>query len=181
MILGGDESGGYIMGGDVFVFPNVDDPAQQAAQEKLAELMMAPETQIEFNKKKGSVPVRLDVDVSSMDVCAQKGMAALQDPARQIPERQLPDHAGHVRRAAGRDHGVLEHAVDGRRHLRRELRRRDGGRRADLSLPAGADPPAGTDCGRPGHGHRHPAPARGAARSRAACRRCWRWSPRRSP
>ena len=85
VILGGDDSGGYIMGGDIFVFPNVDDPAQQAAQEKLAELMMAPETQIEFNKKKGSVPVRLDVDVSSMDVCAQKGMAALQDPARQIP------------------------------------------------------------------------------------------------
>ena len=84
-ILGGDEEGGYIMGGDVFVFPQVDDPAQQAAQEKLAELMMAPETQIEFNKKKGSVPVRLDVDVSSMDVCAQKGMAALRDPERQIP------------------------------------------------------------------------------------------------
>jgi glucose/mannose transport system substrate-binding protein len=85
VILGGDQSGGYIMGGDVFVFPNVEDPAQQSAQEKLAELMMAPTTQIEFNKKKGSVPVRLDVDVSSMDVCAQKGMAALQDPARQIP------------------------------------------------------------------------------------------------
>jgi glucose/mannose transport system substrate-binding protein len=84
-ILGGDESGGYIMGGDIFVFPIVDDPAQQAAQEKLAELMLAPETQVEFNKKKGSVPVRLDVDVSGMDVCAQKGMAALKDPARQIP------------------------------------------------------------------------------------------------
>ena len=85
VILGGDDTGGYVMGGDVFVFPNVDDPAQQAAQEKLAELMLAPETQIEFNKKKGSVPVRLDLDVSSMDVCAQKGMAALKDPARQIP------------------------------------------------------------------------------------------------
>jgi glucose/mannose transport system substrate-binding protein len=85
VILGGDESGGYIMGGDIFVFPNVEDPGQQAAQQKLAELMLAPETQIEFNEKKGSVPVRLDVDVSSMDVCAQKGMAALRDPARQIP------------------------------------------------------------------------------------------------
>jgi glucose/mannose transport system substrate-binding protein len=77
--------GGYMMGGDVFVFPNVEDPAQQAAQVKLAELMLAPETQLEFNKKKGSVPVRLDVDVSSMDVCAQQGMAMLQDPEQQIP------------------------------------------------------------------------------------------------
>jgi glucose/mannose transport system substrate-binding protein len=85
VILGGDESGGYIMGGDVFVFPVVDDPAQEGAQVELAELMMAPQTQIDFNNKKGSVPVRLDVDVSGMDVCAQKGMAALQDEARQIP------------------------------------------------------------------------------------------------
>jgi len=84
-ILGGDDAGGYILGGDVFVFPLVDDPAQQAAQVKLAELMLAPETQIAFNMKKGSVPVRLDVDVSEMDLCAQKGMAALQDPKRQIP------------------------------------------------------------------------------------------------
>jgi len=76
---------GYIMGGDVFVFPNVDDPARQAAQVKLAELMLAPETQIEFNKKKGSVPVRLDLDVSSMDICAQEGMATLRDPDQQIP------------------------------------------------------------------------------------------------
>jgi glucose/mannose transport system substrate-binding protein len=82
VVLG--DAGGYVMGGDVFVFPQVEDPAQQAAQVELAELMFAPETQIAFNMKKGSVPVRLDVDVSGMDVCAQKGMAALQDPARQI-------------------------------------------------------------------------------------------------
>jgi glucose/mannose transport system substrate-binding protein len=84
-ILGGDDTGGYIMGGDVFVFPAIDDPAKQEAQEKLAELMMAPDTQSAFNMKKGSVPVRLDVDVSSMDICAQKGMAALRDAERQIP------------------------------------------------------------------------------------------------
>lgn len=84
-ILGGDEQGGYIMGGDVFVFPQTDDEAEQAAQVQLAELMMAPETQLAFNKQKGSVPVRLDVDVSSMDICAQKGMAALRDESRQIP------------------------------------------------------------------------------------------------
>jgi glucose/mannose transport system substrate-binding protein len=92
--------GGYVMGGDVFVFPRLDDPAQEAAQVKMAELMMSPETQIEFNKKKGSVPVRLDVDVSSMDECAQKGMAALRDPAQQIPSNSFlasPDLEGAVR------------------------------------------------------------------------------------
>jgi glucose/mannose transport system substrate-binding protein len=91
--------GGYVMGGDVFVFPTTDDPAQKAAQDKLAEVMFAPATQIAFNMKKGSVPVRLDVDASSMDVCAQKGMAELRDPAKQIPSDNFlstPDLVGAV-------------------------------------------------------------------------------------
>ncbi len=93
---------GYIMGGDVFVFPTTDDEAQQAAQEKLAEVMFAPDTQIAFNMKKGSVPVRLDVDVSSMDACAQTGMAELQDSELQIPSDNFlssPDLVGAVQDA----------------------------------------------------------------------------------
>ena len=62
--------------------------------------MLDPETQIEFNTKKGSVPVRLDVDVSSMDACAQLGAAALKDPARQVPTHRLPDLARSVGRAS---------------------------------------------------------------------------------
>jgi glucose/mannose transport system substrate-binding protein len=90
------------MGGDVFVFPKVDDPAQTAAQDELAQVMFAPATQIAFNMKKGSVPVRLDVDVSSMDQCAQTGMAALQDSELQIPSDNFlstPDLVGAVQDA----------------------------------------------------------------------------------
>ena len=72
--------GGYVMGGDVFVFPKIDDPARQKAQDVMATLMLAPDTQLAFNSKKGSVPVRLDLDVSGMDACAQKGMQELRDP-----------------------------------------------------------------------------------------------------
>jgi glucose/mannose transport system substrate-binding protein len=89
--------GGYLMGGDVFVFPAIDDPAAQTAQVKLATVLLEPETQIEFNKKKGSVPARLDVDVSSMDACAQRGAAALKDPARQVTTTDFlisPDLSG---------------------------------------------------------------------------------------
>ncbi len=95
-------SNGYVMGGDVFVFPAIDDEAQRAAQDKLAGVMFAPETQIAFNMNKGSVPVRLDVDVSGMDSCAQQGMAALQDPAQQIPSDNFlstPDLVGAVQDA----------------------------------------------------------------------------------
>lgn len=92
--------GGYVMGGDVFVFPNVKDASHQAAQVKIAELMLSPEAQIAFNTKKGSVPVRLDLDVSSMDMCAQIGMKALKDPEQQIPNRDYvasPDRTGATR------------------------------------------------------------------------------------
>jgi glucose/mannose transport system substrate-binding protein len=87
------------MGGDVFVFPKIDDAAAQSAQTRMAELMMSPEVQLAFNKKKGSVPVRLDIDVSSMDECAQKGMATLKDPAKQVPSINFlasPDMRGAV-------------------------------------------------------------------------------------
>jgi glucose/mannose transport system substrate-binding protein len=77
--------GGYVIGGDVFVFPKLKDPAGAPAQAKLATLMFSPDVQIAFNMKKGSVPVRTDADGSSMDACAQKGIAALKDPAKQLP------------------------------------------------------------------------------------------------
>ena len=79
------EANGFILGGDVFVFPNVDDPVHQAGQDTLARQMMSQDVQVAFNEKKGSVPVLLDVDVSAMDSCAQKGMELMQDEAKQIP------------------------------------------------------------------------------------------------
>ena len=85
------------MGGDVFVFPKLKNANGTAAQAKLATLMFDPAVQIAFNMKKGSVPVRTDADGSAMDQCAQKGMAALKDPARQLPSTSYlisPDENG---------------------------------------------------------------------------------------
>ncbi len=79
----------YIVGGDVFVFPKTDDKAQVAAQKTLVESMLSPATQVKFNNLKGSIPVRTDVDVSSMDICAQKGVAILKDVERQIPDGSM--------------------------------------------------------------------------------------------
>jgi glucose/mannose transport system substrate-binding protein len=65
----------------------------------MAEVMLDGETQIAFHMKKGSVPVRLDVDVSSMDKCAQTAVAALRDPARQVPTTDFlisPDLSGAI-------------------------------------------------------------------------------------
>ena len=81
--------GGYLMGGDVFAFPKTKDAAQQKQQIVLAKMLLDPATQVEFNKKKGSIPVRTDVDTSSMDICAQKGAKMAADPAQQAPAMEL--------------------------------------------------------------------------------------------
>ena len=77
------------IGGDVFVFPATKDKEQLAIQNKLIQVLLDPTTQIEFNKKKGSIPVRMDVDVSSMDVCAQRSHAILSDPANQVESMEI--------------------------------------------------------------------------------------------
>jgi len=67
-------------GGDVFFFPKQDDPAVEKAQKELAALMLKPEVQVAFNLKKGSLPVRGDIDMSAANDCMQKGLKILATP-----------------------------------------------------------------------------------------------------
>ena len=46
----------------------------EAAQMKMAELILSPKFQKVFNMNKGSIPVRLDQDMSDFDSCAQASM-----------------------------------------------------------------------------------------------------------
>ena len=64
-------------GGDFFYFPKLDDADKTAAQEVLASTMLNASTQVAFNLKKGSVPVRGDVDVSAANDCMKKGLDIL--------------------------------------------------------------------------------------------------------
>ena len=64
-------------GGDAFYFPKQDDPAIEAAQKELAQLMISKEVQVAFNLKKGSLPIRGDVDLSAANDCMKKGLAIL--------------------------------------------------------------------------------------------------------
>lgn len=68
--------------GDVIVFPKLDDPEKEAAQKRLAALLISPAVQVAFNNAKGSMPVRGDVDMSTADPCMVKALKAVEDPAR---------------------------------------------------------------------------------------------------
>ena len=68
--------------GDVIVFPKQGDPDVEAAQKRLAKLLISPAVQVAFNNAKGSMPVRGDVDMSTADACMQKALKAVEDPAK---------------------------------------------------------------------------------------------------
>jgi glucose/mannose transport system substrate-binding protein len=60
--------------GDAFYFPKVDDEEISQAQAELASVMFSPETQVAFNLKKGSLPIRSDVDLEAANDCMKKGL-----------------------------------------------------------------------------------------------------------
>ncbi|MEO3997403.1 ABC transporter substrate-binding protein [Mesorhizobium sp. CAU 1732] len=64
-------------GGDAFYFPVLKDEAKSAAQAELAKVMLSPEVQVAFNLKKGSLPVRGDVDLEAANDCMKKGLEIL--------------------------------------------------------------------------------------------------------
>jgi glucose/mannose transport system substrate-binding protein len=68
-------------GGDIFLFPKQSDPAVEAAQLKMASMMVNPQVQALFNNAKGSMPVRDDVDMSLADDCMKIGLEIIKDEA----------------------------------------------------------------------------------------------------
>jgi glucose/mannose transport system substrate-binding protein len=64
-------------GGDAFYFPNIDNDEVREAQDRLAEVMISAETQVAFNLKKGSLPIRGDVDLEAANDCMKQGLEIL--------------------------------------------------------------------------------------------------------
>ncbi|MGD9476476.1 UNVERIFIED_ORG: ABC transporter substrate-binding protein [Roseateles sp. XES5] len=64
-------------GGDAFYFPVLEDEAKSKAQEALASTLVSPAAQVAFNLKKGSLPVRGDVDLAAANDCMKKGLDIL--------------------------------------------------------------------------------------------------------
>ncbi|MGO4833090.1 carbohydrate ABC transporter substrate-binding protein, partial [Rhizobiaceae sp. 2RAB30] len=63
--------------GDAFYFPLLKDAEKTKAQEVLASTLLDPKTQVAFNLKKGSLPVRGDVDLAAANDCMKKGLDIL--------------------------------------------------------------------------------------------------------
>ncbi len=72
-------------GGDVFYFPKSTDPAVTEAQMVLASTLVTKEVQVAFNLKKGSLPMRADVDLAAANDCMKKGLEILDHSTAVFP------------------------------------------------------------------------------------------------
>ncbi|MES2742088.1 MAG: ABC transporter substrate-binding protein [Pseudomonadota bacterium] len=79
----------YIVAGDAFVFPKSSNPNTVKAQKLLATVITSPEAQVAFNSRKGSIPIRGDIDDSTLDLCAKMGVAIMKDKTRQLPNAEM--------------------------------------------------------------------------------------------
>ena len=69
---------GFILNADSVAFFTQSNPDYQAGQTLLAKLIMSPKFQTVFNQAKGSIPARLDIDLSKgFNPCQQKSQDAL--------------------------------------------------------------------------------------------------------
>lgn len=84
-----DRGMAYAIGGDVFAFPRSKSADAARAQTVLAQVFTDPANQVAFSAKKGSIPARMDADVSALDECARKAHGWLLDPSAQVPATEL--------------------------------------------------------------------------------------------
>jgi glucose/mannose transport system substrate-binding protein len=70
---------GFVLNSDSVAFFKQTDPDFISGQKLLAQLILSPKFQTIFNQTKGSIPARLDVDLSNgFNPCQQKSQADLQ-------------------------------------------------------------------------------------------------------
>ncbi|NOI80435.1 carbohydrate ABC transporter substrate-binding protein [Vibrio tubiashii] len=75
-------SGQFTFNIDSFAFFELSDKANQKAQQDLARTILTKDFQEVFNLNKGSIPVRLDMDMSKFDQCALDSMATFKASAK---------------------------------------------------------------------------------------------------
>ncbi|MEM6939558.1 MAG: ABC transporter substrate-binding protein [Pseudomonadota bacterium] len=69
---------------DAFVLPHSDLAEDRAAQQRFAQIALDPVNQAAFAGHKGALPVVQDVDITSVDICTQRGIEAISQERTEI-------------------------------------------------------------------------------------------------
>jgi glucose/mannose transport system substrate-binding protein len=88
-------------------------------------MMISPEMQVAFNNKKGSIPIRTDVDTSKMDICAQMGVQAVKEGRllQGTNELMSPDVVGAFEDAVSKFWNSNQSVDDGIKAMQAALKR----------------------------------------------------------
>ena len=89
-------SPGMIFVADGLLMMKTGDPAADAGQKLLAQVVTEPQVQIDFSKAKGSIPIRTDVNTVTLDICTRKALTMMRE-GKFVPEHAItvsPEVAG---------------------------------------------------------------------------------------
>jgi glucose/mannose transport system substrate-binding protein len=78
---------GYVYGGDMFIMTATNSADVKKSQDLLVKTMMSKDVQVDFNKVKGGIPVRNDVDTSKLDDCAKTAINLMATPENQVGDQ----------------------------------------------------------------------------------------------
>lgn len=79
-----EADGIFIVALDMVGFPRQREGALQAGQRLLAKLLLERDVQLEFARRKGSLPVRRDIDAAQLDACASASLPHLTHAANRL-------------------------------------------------------------------------------------------------
>ncbi|MGR4068391.1 ABC transporter substrate-binding protein [Billgrantia sp. C5P2] len=84
----------HFMAIDGFAFPLTTRDGAVHAQHNFASMVLEPENQLAFSRRKGSLPVRTDIDPAELDRCGQLGLQRIRDESHHggVQSRALPSH-----------------------------------------------------------------------------------------
>ncbi|NIC03825.1 carbohydrate ABC transporter substrate-binding protein [Halomonas sp. DX6] len=84
----------HFMAIDGFAFPLTTRDGVPDAQRTFARMVLDPDNQLAFSRRKGSLPVRADIDPTELDRCSQLGLQRIRDESHHdgVQSRALPSH-----------------------------------------------------------------------------------------
>ncbi|PHS71619.1 MAG: hypothetical protein COB23_01235 [Methylophaga sp.] len=79
----------FIAAIDLLTFPRTHNPSVYAGQQLLLETILDKKVQVAYANKKGSIPIRKDIELTDLDACTQKNLANMSNIGHRLLSPRL--------------------------------------------------------------------------------------------